>query len=113
MHFVGKGCQIDPIGVACIGDCVEDSDRTAYTEHFVPDHKPYRGRHQVDHQCAPLPHLLSGASAAACRSSVLMTMIVSPLGSAERRPPACVEPVPAFRLRVASPGQPEIRAGSS
>ncbi|SIT55667.1 hypothetical protein BQ8794_220231 [Mesorhizobium prunaredense] len=46
--FLGEGFQVDPMGVACVGDRMEDSDRTADAEHSVADHDPYG--------CRPSPH---------------------------------------------------------
>lgn len=47
-QFLGKGFQINLMGVARVGDSMEDSDRTADAEHPVADHDPYGRR--------PSPH---------------------------------------------------------
>lgn len=47
-QFLGEGFQINSMGVACVGDSVENSDRTADAQHSIADHNPYGRR--------PSPH---------------------------------------------------------
>lgn len=47
-EFLGEGCQVDAMGVACVGHSMEDPDRTADAKHPVADHNP-DGRRPSSH----------------------------------------------------------------